>query len=97
MILFGGIQSHNLHKFLLSQSVMTGLLAQAAGQLLNAVNSKEEKMGSVTFAWYKLDCSNNDGSEAIIDVLKAASQASTSTSSTSAIRSASSSGVVPYF
>lgn len=70
MILFGGVQSLNIHRFLLSQTVMQGLISQAAGQLLNAVNHSEEKMGSVTFSWYKLDCGTP---EVITDVLKAAS------------------------
>lgn len=70
MIIFGGVQSLNMHRFLLSQTVMQGLISQAAGQLLNAVNVSEEKMGSVTFSWYKLDCGSP---EVITDVLKAAS------------------------
>jgi hypothetical protein len=60
----------NINKFLLSQTVMQGLISQAAGQLLNAVNLTEEKMGSVTFSWYKLDCGSP---EILTDVLKAAS------------------------
>jgi hypothetical protein len=70
MIIFGGVQSMNMNRFLLSQTVMQGLISQAAGQLLNAVNLTEEKMGSVTFSWYKLDCGSP---EIITDVLKAAS------------------------
>lgn len=69
-VLFGGIQALKINHFLLSQTVMQGLLHQAAGQLLHSVNSGDKKNGSVTFSWYKIDCTP---SESIVDVLKAAS------------------------
>lgn len=45
------------------------MISQAAGQLLHAVNSQSEKLGSVTFSWYTIDCKT----EALTDVLQSAS------------------------
>ena len=70
MVVFGGLQSLKLNEFLLSHTVMQGLISQAAGQLLNSVNEADHKIGSVTFSWYKIDCGSP---EVITDVLKTAS------------------------
>lgn len=48
---------------------MQGLISQAASQLLHSVNM-QEKTGSVTFSWYRIDCSMP---EVVTDILKAAS------------------------
>jgi hypothetical protein len=70
MIVFGGLQSLKLNEFLLSHTVMQGLISQAAGQLLNSVNEGDHKIGSVTFSWFKIECGSP---EVITDVLKTAS------------------------
>lgn len=70
MIIFGGVQSMKINHFLLSQTVMQGLINQAASQLLGSVNSMDEKNGTVNFSWYKIECNQQ---ETIVDVLKAAS------------------------
>ncbi|KAJ1422553.1 hypothetical protein B484DRAFT_420893 [Ochromonadaceae sp. CCMP2298] len=70
MVLFGGLQSLKMDEFLLSHTVMQGLISQAAGYLLNSVNVGDDKVGSVTFSWFKIDCGSP---EVLTDVLKTAS------------------------
>jgi hypothetical protein len=70
MVIFGGLQSLKLNEFLLSHTVMQGLISQTASHLLNSVNEGDHKIGSVTFSWFKIDCGSP---EILTDVLKTAS------------------------
>ena len=80
MVVFGGLQSLKMNEFLLSHTVMQGLISQAAGHLLNSVNDGEHKVGSVTFSWFKVDCA---GQENLTDVLKTASTSNPTAGSSS--------------
>lgn len=76
MVIFGGLQSLKMNEFLLSHTVMQGLISQAAGHLLNSVNDGDQKVGSVTFSWFKVDCASQ---EVLTDVLKTASTSTAAT------------------
>lgn len=68
--LFGGQQSLHISHFLLSQTLMQGLISEAATQMIAEIHDSQEKTGSVTFSWYKIDA---QAPEVITDILKAAS------------------------
>jgi hypothetical protein len=75
MAVFGGPQAMDINDYMLSaqDASMTGLISQAATQLLSAVNTSDnQKFGTVTFSWFTLDTSNG---EAITDILRTASAA----------------------
>lgn len=75
MTVFGGPQSMNINNYMLStqDASMTGLICQAATQLLSSVNTSDnQKVGTVTFSWFTLDTNNG---EAITDILRTASAA----------------------
>lgn len=78
---------------------MQGLISQAARDLLDSVNSPDEKFGAVTFSWYRIECSS-PSSEVLCDVLKTAStsqmqqQQQQQQSSSAAASNSSNSGLV---
>jgi len=93
MVVFGGLQSLRANEFMLSNTVMQGVITPAAAYLLNAITSSNQvkvtdphpqttatAVGSVTFSWYKIQCSSP---EVITDVLKTASTMTNSSSNSS--------------
>jgi hypothetical protein len=74
MAILGGANVGRMLPYLCSsQQNAVGLIVQAAEELLQSTYSEEDmttRTGKVTFAWYKLDNSQN---EVITDVLKSAS------------------------
>lgn len=76
MMVFGGVPSSDINQYLLSSPApstpQSGLICQAADEMLSAIPRPEgnEKIGSVTFSWYRIDTNT---SELLTDVLKAAS------------------------
>ena len=70
MLIVGGPQSLNWSEYLLSQNIVQGIISQTAGHMLHSVNEGDNKIGAVTFSWYKIECGSP---EQLTDVLKTAS------------------------
>jgi hypothetical protein len=74
MLIFNGVPFMDPVEYLTTRNGRNGFISMAADQLLKTAVSGRHKSASVTFSWYKVECSS---SEAITDLLRAASTPNT--------------------
>lgn len=75
MLIFSGIPFMDPMEYLTARNGRKGFISMAADQLIKASVHGRQKLASVTFSWFKVECSS---SEAITDLLRVASTPATS-------------------
>eukprot|EP01031_Cornospumella_fuschlensis_P045739 gene45739-55983_t len=55
----GGLHSTQMQHYMMSQTVMQGLLSQAASQLVHHVHAQEPPQYAVTFSWCKVNAASD--------------------------------------